>query len=182
MLEIKYWSVFFVATLILVGCASNESQDDIGKDSAGMSEDLTFCNDTFTAVLKHHGDKFDPSTASIPHRTVACVMHAHGIIGNGGFRFLFEGDFPGDPSYKLTRQAYSDIGAQQAVEAFNEAFSAFPNGEPPQKLEERERLFLAKYPGFLTPVDKKYLSASHDIEAKLAAYIRANESAFKSLR
>ena len=49
-------------------------------------------------------------------------------------------------------------------------------------LDERERLFLAKYPGLLTAVDKKYFDASRDVEAKLAAYIRANEADFRSLR
>ena len=108
-------------------------------------------------------------------------MHAHGIIGNGGFRYLLEGDFPGDAGFKLTRQAYAEIDAQAAVEAFNEAFAAFPNGEPPQDLAEREKLYLAKFPGFLTPVDKKYFAASAEVEEKLAAYIRAHAAAFNSL-
>jgi hypothetical protein len=145
------------------------------------SESSTLCNNTFSAVLKHYGDSFDPSKAPVPHRTVACVMHAHGIIGNGGFRYLFEGDFPGDPGFNLTRQAYADIGAHGAVEAFNEAFAAFPGGVPPEDLAEREKLYLAKYPGFLAPVDKKYFDASPEVEEKLAAYIRANKASFKSL-
>lgn len=146
------------------------------------SESSNLCNDTFSAVLKHYGDSFDPSKVPAPHRTVACIMQAHGIIGNGGFRYLFEGDFPGDSGFALTRQAYADIDAQGAIEAFNEAFSAFPNGVPPKDLAEREKLYLAKYPGFLTPVDQKYFAASPEVEEKLAAYIRANETFFKGLR
>jgi hypothetical protein len=95
---------------------------------------------------------------------------------------FFEGDFPGDPGFDLTRQAYADIGAQGAVEAFNEAFAAFPGGVPPKNLEEREKLDLAKYPGFLTPVDEKYFAASSEVEEKLATYIRANEASFKVFR
>ncbi|MDA7504180.1 hypothetical protein N8553_04290, partial [bacterium] len=65
-------------------------------------EDIDLADVIFDRILKEHGEDLDPSKISKPQQTVMLVYHSYGIIGNGGFQYLFEGDFPGDPEFLLT--------------------------------------------------------------------------------
>lgn len=100
---------------------------------------------TFKRILKKHGDDVDPSKIPKPQQTVMLVYHSHGILGNGGFQYLFEGDFSGDPEFLLTRQAYKTIGATDASAAFEKAFAVFPNSTPPANIERRLKMWQSKY-------------------------------------
>src|SRR5690606_34954955 len=87
----------------------------------------------------------DPSKIPKSHQTVMLVHHSYGILGNGGFQYLFEGDFTGDPELLLTRQAYKTIGATDASAAFEKAFAVFPNATPPDNIDRRLEMWRSKY-------------------------------------
>ena len=60
--------------------------------------------DTFKRILKQHAHHRDLSKIPKPQQTVLLVYQSYGLIGNGGFQYLFEGDFPGDPEFLLTHR------------------------------------------------------------------------------
>ncbi len=66
------------------------------------------------------------------------VWHSAGIIDNGGFEYLFAGDFPGDPDYQITAETYKTAGLLRGYEAFQEAFALFPKGRVPHDRAERK--------------------------------------------
>ena len=114
------------------------------------------------------------------------VYHSHGIIGNGGFQYLFEGDFPGDPDFLLTRQAYKTIGASDASAAFEKAFAVFPDSTPPADINRRLKMWQSRYNLMDAIKDKSspdsmYFSAMNGVVEKLNAYIRSHEADFASL-
>lgn len=148
--------------------------------------DIDLADTTFKRILKKHGDDVDPSKIPKPQQTVMLVYHSHGILGNGGFQYLFEGDFTGDPKFLLTRQAYNTIGATDASAAFEKAFAVFPNSTPPANIDRRLEMWQSKYNlrDSLTDdssPDSMYFSAMDGVMQKLNEYINANESEFASL-
>ena len=148
--------------------------------------DIELADATFKRILKQHGDEVDPSKIPKPQQTVMLVYHSHGILGNGGFQYLFEGDFPGDPEFLLTRQAYETIGADDASAAFEKAFAVFPDSTPPADIESRIKLWQSKY-NLMDSMkdesspDRMYFSAMDGVMEKLNAYIESNQSDFASL-
>jgi hypothetical protein len=130
---------------VLLGCGSNSSSlsNHENEDSPMADDDLAGA--TFDRILKQHGEGADPLKMPQSHRTAMLVYHSHGILGNGGFQFLFEGDFPGDPEFLLTRQAYKTIGAVAASAAFDKAFAVFPNSTPPADIDHRLKTWQSKY-------------------------------------
>lgn len=178
-----YWNkpahrIAAMAALVatLVGCSS-----DI---SSSTSDDLA--DATFARIIKQHGDDVDPSKIPKPQQTVMLVYHAHGIIGNGGFQYLFEGDFPGDPEFLLTRQAFKTIGAEDASAAFDKAFAVFPNSTPPADIDRRLEMWQSKYNRMdsmndESSPDRMYFSSMDGVMDRLKTYIAANEAEFASL-
>jgi hypothetical protein len=183
-LHLKHIGMAAVILALLVGCSTERSTRDSLEDSQMASADLA--GETFERILKHHGDSIDPSKVPKPQQTVMLVYHSHGIIGNGGFQYLFEGDFPGDPEFLLTRQAYKTIGAEDASAAFEKAFAVFPASTPPADIERRLEMWQSKYDRMAaiedpTSPDAMYFHAMDGVMDKLSAYIKANEAEFASL-
>ncbi|QDT36529.1 hypothetical protein Pan189_08880 [Stratiformator vulcanicus] len=148
--------------------------------------DIDLADVTFERILKQHGDDVDPSKIAKPQQTVMLVYHSFGIIGNGGFQYLFEGDFPGDPEFLLTRQAYKTIGASAASAAFEKAFAVFPNSTPPADIDRRLEMWQSKYKLMDAIKDKSspdalYFDAMDGVMKKLNAYIKSNDAEFASL-
>lgn len=177
-----------VAALLLasVGCNSDvpDSNPSGVKDSSMVSADVA--DSTFRRIIRKHGRDVDPSKIPKPEQTVMLVYHAHGILGNGGFQYLFEGDFPGDPEFLLTRQAYKTIGAAEASLAFNKAFAVFPTSAPPADIDRRLEMWQSKYNlreslTDDTSPDALYFAAMDGVMEKLNAYIEANEAEFSGL-
>lgn len=174
----------YMATL--VGCSPKTDNHQTNNSEKFSMPDNELVDSTFKRIIKHYGEDFDPSKIPKPQQAVVFVYHADGIIGNGGFQYLFEGDFPGDPEFLLTRQAYKTIGASDASAAFEKAFAVFPNSTPPANINRRLRIWQSKYKLLdssrdATSPDSMYLKASKGVMEKLKAYIKANESEFASL-
>jgi hypothetical protein len=69
------------------------------------------------------------------------VWHSGGLIGNGGFEYLFEGEFDGDPEFGITAEAHKTAGLPRSYEAFQDAFALFPRGIVPHDSDERIRQY-----------------------------------------
>jgi len=67
-----------------------------------------------------------------PHRTVALVFSAQGVIDNGGLIYFFESDWPGNPPYALFADAYRRIGCAAAAHAILQAANSFGVLHPEQ--------------------------------------------------
>jgi hypothetical protein len=74
----------------------------------------------------------DASIFSLPWvaQVVTVFLGADMYIGNGGFIYFFEGDYPGNPPYSVFADAYHAIGADESAECIEAAASLFPFPEP----------------------------------------------------
>jgi hypothetical protein len=152
---------------------------------SSFGEDFDLCDSTFWKVLNHYGQ--DLMACDLPeiHQTVLLAWHSYGIIENGGFEYLFEGDFEGDPGFSLTCKAFENINCTKANEAFKEVLAIFPERSIIINIDSR-RQFYDSYPDEVKNlVNSKFWSVgsngSNEIERLLAEYIRKNESSFDDL-
>ena len=79
----------------------------------------------------------DPSRLDLPQQTVAILYPVQAIIGNGGFQYLFENEFPYSPPYSKFADAYRRIGADQAAERLEKAVAMFPFENPHLHQDQR---------------------------------------------
>jgi hypothetical protein len=149
--------------------------------------DIDLADETFDRILKYYGESIDPTMMPEEHRTVLAVYHSYGVLGNGGFQYLFEGDLTGDPHFQITRESYATIGATTASAAFDKAYAVFPNSIPPKDMDQRLSIWGSNYriPGSLmddSSPDSMYFAAMDDVMAKLTQYIQSRPEAFSDLR
>ena len=57
-------------------------------------EDINLCDRLFVRICEVHGNGADASSLSEEERTVYLVWGTLGVVGNGGFRYLFESALP----------------------------------------------------------------------------------------
>lgn len=87
----------------------------------------------------------DPRCLSERDQIVLAVTSAQSVIDNGGFRYFFENDWPGQPPYSFFSAAYRMIGAEMPAECIDRAVALFPFAQPEQH-EEKRRRFLQALP------------------------------------
>jgi hypothetical protein len=104
-------------------------------------DDMGLCSGLFDRIAQHCGHEVDLAQCRERDRVVLLVYHGTGVIDNGGFRDLFEGEFEGDPHFTLTAAAFKAIGAPRCAAAAEEALRLFPGGRPPADKRERLRLY-----------------------------------------
>jgi hypothetical protein len=154
-----------------------EEPDAVSTETSGeilaKSDDSALCNAIFVRILAVHGSVPDVGEMNAAVRTAFLVWHTSGVIGNGGFRYLFESDYPGDPNYEKAKEAYETIGCNEASAAFREAFAVFPGSKPPADANRRISLYLKSPTSFPTSADKAFIAANDKVVAKLAQYIRS---------
>jgi Domain of unknown function (DUF4375) len=113
---------------------------------------------------------------------VLLVWHASGMIDNGGFQYLFEGNFKGDPHFAKTAAAFHTIKAAKCAEAVQEALKLFPDSKPPTDIEKRLNVYQSVDVAKREVIDGKFFSESKDLKTILAKYIRENRKEFKHLK
>jgi hypothetical protein len=100
---------------------------------------------------------------------------AHGgLIGNGGFYYLFSADYRGDPGFLRTAAAFQTIGSEAAHRAFVRALALFPDSTPQVDLEVRRAFYGGLPESTRQEVDRAFWKADDEVPAKLAAWIRAH--------
>ncbi|VXC69142.1 hypothetical protein MASSI9I_90328 [Massilia sp. 9I] len=89
------------------------------------------------AMLKQPGERLQ--SVSEPCRTAIIVDTALGIIGNGGFQYFFEANFPDDPDYSLFIEAFDRVGLSEIAQGMATLVTMFPFEAPHQSAERRLR-------------------------------------------
>jgi len=102
------------------------------------------------------------------------VWHSSGIIGNGGFEYLFAGEFPGDPDFRITGEAYRIAGIDRSYEAIQAALSFFPGGIAPRDPQQRSRLYELANKSAREGLNRKVWHDDRARVKKLAEFIRTN--------
>jgi hypothetical protein len=135
----------------------------------------------FGRILRYHGDPPDFEEMSEPERNVLLAYHVMGIVGNGGFNYLFEGNLSGDPDYTRTLRAYEQIGAANAAAAVRDALALFPGGRAPADIDERLQVYRSGPGDRRHAIDCRFWDAHEEIDKCLESYLRANAAAFRHL-
>ncbi len=142
--------------------------------------DRDLCGRTFDGICQFHGEPLNLSNLRVEERNVVVVESARGLIGNGGFNYLFEGDFSAD-DYRWMAQAFETIGAASAAQAFRRALALFPGSQPPADREERLELYRKGDGAMRHEIDTSFWDADREITHCLAAHIRSRPGAFAHL-
>lgn len=145
-------------------------------------DDFELCDQLFLRLVDRYGEDFDVSKCQEKEQVVVLVWHASGIIDNGGFQYLFEGNFKGDPHFAKTAAAFKTIKAAKCAEAAQEALKLFPDSKPPTDIAKRLKLYESVSAAKREAIDAKFFSQSKDIRTILANYIRENREEFKYLK
>jgi hypothetical protein len=147
------------------------------------ANDFDLVNSTFVKIGDRYGHWVDASRYTAEERVILLVWHSSGIIDNGGFEYLFEGDFDGDPEFRITAEAYKTVGLTRGYEAFQDAFKLFPNGKVPHDSEERIRQYKMADESVREEINcKHWKDGWEDLREKvLAKYIRDNVSLLAGL-
>lgn len=151
------------------------------KQLLAESDDFALCDAIHTKVVEWHGDDFDVSAISEEERTVLLVWHVSGIIGNGGFRYLFEGNLTGDPYFALTAKAFQATGCTKAADAVEKTLAMFPNSRPPTDIDARLTHYLRKIKAWPSEQDEQFYDTQEELTKSLARYIRSHEDVFARL-
>src|SRR6266567_2967878 len=151
-----------------------EIEDTLSETDDGYMCDGVFCSfDDLDNSL--HADQYEEI-----EQVVTLVWHSAGIIGNGGFHYLFEGDFNGDPGFILTAKAFERIGAMAAYQAFKEIMNHFPQGLP-SDIGKRLKIYENIPEEETRRIDRLFWDNQKNIEIKLAEYIRLNREEVRRL-
>ena len=150
--------------------------------SAACKADFDLCNSVCIEIPKLYGDRAPVDSLPVAHRTALLVWSAGGCIDNGGFEYLFEHAFPGDPAFVHTAAAFGTIGCTTVTEIFRRVFALFPNGRVIEDWDARISHYESIPEATREPLNHSFWKASScgmgEITARLAYYIRRNESAF----
>ncbi len=171
------------------------SQSDKHLDRLLSTTDSELCDLVWRRILDRHQNDFDISSYSKEEQVVDLVMRTWGIVDNGGFQYLFEGSFQGDPYFTKTVAAFRAIQANECADALQEELSFFPQSKPPRNIERRLQIYQerggAKFPrkvrmrigekdSRILPIDR-FFKQSREIEKLLANYIWQNRATFETL-
>jgi hypothetical protein len=142
------------------------------------ADDFKLCDQVFGALAD---SPINVDTCGELERVVRLVWDSSGLIGNGGFHYLFEGDYPGDPGFIYTVAAYQRIGARAAYEALQGAFRQFPGGVVPSSIDGRLKVFESLPKDTWDRIERRYYDADKETERCLASFIRQHRSEYELL-
>jgi hypothetical protein len=173
-----------ILSLLACGCSQKMDSQTPLPTLLAKASDWELCDATFVKISDRYNNRVYASKYTPEERVVMLVWHASGLIGNGGFDYLFSGDFEGDPGFRLTAEAFSTVGLTRSHEAFEEAFKLFPEGHMPEDAEQRMVVFKGIDEAVRESLNQKvWLDDSEKtIETKLAGYIRGNARTFSHLK
>jgi hypothetical protein len=142
------------------------------------ADDFKLCDRVWCALSE---SSINLDTCGELERVVRLVWDSSGLIGNGGFHRLFEGDYPNDPGFVYTVAAYKRIGAEAAYEAMQAAFRQFPGGVLPADIKQRLRVFESLPEKTWEDIEGRYYEADKETERCLARFIREHRGGYEQL-
>jgi hypothetical protein len=187
--ECNFAMVMVCVAIGCVGC-TKKADTDMGETKITFDKttpmnillekapDFELVNSTFVKIGDRHNHWVDVSKYTPEERVIMLVWHSSGIIDNGGFEYLFSGDFDGDPDFRITAEAYKTAGLMRGYESFQEAFALFPGGKVPHDAEERSNQYEQTDKTKREAINTKNWKDGWENlrEKELARYIRANIS------
>jgi hypothetical protein len=144
-----------------------------------IADDSELCNAVFCRFADFN-NQIDVDAYSEEERVVTLAWHAAGIISNGGFEYLFEGDFNGDSGFIYTAAAFKTIGAAESYAAFQRALAVF-GGHYPTAPEERIAAFHRIPEHERTAISQQFWDDDSNMSSGLARYIRDRRERFRQL-
>lgn len=131
-------------------------------------EIFEYCDNVWKRIIKKYPKAKNASDYPAPEQTVVLIWALSGIIGNGGFEYLFESDLPGDADLTLSKKALQVIGCKTAVELLDEVLNRINTVEA----------FVSKHDRFMSlseetrdAWDARFWAEMDNINEKLANYI-----------
>jgi len=140
-------------------------------DKKDEKTDWELCNSTWRRITEKYGDTAKASDFDPNERVAVLAWTVAGIIGNGGFEYLFSSDLPGDPNYQMSLEAFKTIGAKEAEKALKDALAVFPGGETPAE-GERLAVFKLHPESERDELAARFFAADAEIVVCLAHFIR----------
>lgn len=167
-----------------MGCSNEMNSQTPFATLLTKANDWELCDATFCKISDLYDNRMDVSIYKPEERVVMLVWHSGGLIGNGGFDYLFSADFRGDPGFRLTAQAFKEIGLTRSYEAFESAFGLFPGGTMPVDLDERSAAWEKVDSGKRWSLNEMVWQDDREkeTERRLANYIRSHAKAFGHLK
>jgi hypothetical protein len=175
----------------MIGCSSKLEDHNVATFDSKTpfkillegADDFDLVDSTFVKIGDRYDHEISADRYTPEERVIMLVWHSSGIVDNGGFEYLFSGDFPCDPDFKLTAEAYKTVGLQVGYESFQDAFRLFPGGQVPHDSEERIKNYKSVDENVRNDINRKFFTESHDKsrEKQLAKYIRENAAKFGDL-
>ena len=146
---------------------------------SAAGSDFDLCDGIYGAFASRDNG-VDVAAMGEHERVVTLVWYAGGLIGNGGFEYLFSADFRNDPGFVLTAAAHATIGAHEAYRCFQEALALFPRGAPQVDLEARRAHYEAQPKETRKAINSAFWKSKPEIERVLASYIRTTRAAIEA--
>ncbi|TWT75002.1 DMP19 family protein [Allorhodopirellula solitaria] len=146
---------------------------------AADPNDFNVANGFFGLIDGPHHGEFNATFFRPIEQPIMLTWHANGIIGNGGFAYLFEAEWPGDPDYELTMEAHRQLGCDSQFEAFRLALNAV--ADSPSR-DSRSDTFLELPSGQQNNINSLYRGDAGTPERQIAAYVRRNVKRLGHLR
>jgi len=137
------------------------------------NSDWDLCNSTWRSITEKYGDAAEASDFAPAERVVVLVWTVAGIIGNGGFEYLFSSDLTGDSGCRMSLDAFKTIKAIEAEKAFKDALEVFPGDTIPAE-EERLTIFKLHPESARDELAARFFTAEEEIVACLAQFIRSS--------
>lgn len=146
-------------------------------DLVAQADDFLLC-DEVVQRLEGAADALGAEPTGAEERAIVLTWHASGVVGNGGFEYLFEGGFyVRDPGYAHTLAGFEAVGATAKAAALREALGWFPGSTPPEDPRARLAAFVAAPADERQRLNERFWAESDAFTTKLAGYIRANQAA-----
>lgn len=143
-----------------------------------IANDFELCDGVFCALSD---TCIDAEQCCELERVVRLVWDSSGLIENGGFRCLFEGDYPGDSGFIYTVAAYKRVGARNAYDALRDAMRKFPDRLPPHDIAERMRIYDTRADSEWDEIADRFFEAKSEIVTCLAEFIRSHRVEYERL-
>lgn len=140
------------------------------------TDDFQLCDGVFCAITDVTENELSAATEPEPCRTVTLIWHSGGIIGNGGFQYLFGGNFNGDPGYRITADAYRKVGAEKCYSAFQDALALFPRNTLPDDIERRLEIYQSHPKETRDAINDRFWVGADEMKPLLARFIRSHRS------
>jgi hypothetical protein len=141
-------------------------------------DDFRLCTGVCHAITAGYGDQVMLPQAPIELQVVALTWYVSGVWENGGLEYLLEKDFPDDDAYENISRFFHIIGCEEAAGAVEKVVALFPGNRVPHDNKKREAIFMSIPKDVRENLNDEFGRGNREMNAGLAAYIRAHRSVF----